>query len=109
MIVSGELEWVASYILEQENGDNPYLERKIAIEDFFKYAIIDIDETQEIIKIANQARKTGLKTKDSLHIACAIVANCDYLIMTDKRFLRYKDDRIQVVNLMQFLIEMEEL
>ena len=48
MIISGELEFVASYILEQENDDNPYLERKIAIEDFFKYAVVDIDETQEM-------------------------------------------------------------
>jgi len=109
MIVDGELEWVTSYILEQENDDNPYLERKIAVGDFFKYAIIDLDETQEIIKIAEQARETGLKTKDSLHVACAIVANCDYMLTTDKRFLKYKDDRVQVVNPMQFLIEMEEL
>ena len=109
MIVGGELEWVASYILEHENDDNPYLERKIAIGDFLKYAIIDLDETQEVIKIAEQARKTGLKTKDSLHIACAIVANCDYLLTTDKRFLKYRDNRIQVLNPIQFLIEMEEL
>jgi len=85
------------------------LERKIAIEDFFKYAIIDLDETQEIIEIAEVAKNTGLKIKDSLHVACAIVANCDYLLTTDKRFLKYKDDRIQVLNPMQFLIEVEEL
>ena len=108
MIVGGELELVISYILEQENDDNPYTERKTAIEDFFRYAIIDIDETDEIIEIANKARKTGLKTKDSLHVACAIVANCDYMLTTDKRFLKYVDARIQVLNPMQFIIEMEE-
>ena len=107
MIVSGELEFVASYILEQENDDNPYLERKIAIEDFFKYAVADIDETQEIIEIAETARNTGLKIKDFLHVACAIAANCDCLLTTDKRFLKYKNDRIRVLNPIQFLIEME--
>jgi len=109
MIVDGKLELVISYILEQENDDNPYFERKIAIEDFFKYAIVDLDETQEIIQIAKQASETGVKTKDSLHVACAIVANCDYLLTTDKRFLKYKDNRIQILNPMQFLFEMEEL
>lgn len=108
MIVSGRLEFVVSYILEQENDDNPYFERKIAIEDFFKYAIIDIDETEEIIEIAEIAKNTGLKTKDSLHIACAIVADCDYLLTTDKGFLKYKDNKIQVLNPMQFIMEMEE-
>ena len=109
MIVDGKLELVISYILEQENDDNPYFERKIAIEDFFKYAIVDLDETQEIIQIAKQASETGVKTKDSLHVACAIVTNCDYLLTTDKRFLKYKDNRIQILNPMQFLLEMEEL
>jgi len=85
------------------------LERKIANSDFFKYAIIDLDETYEIIEIAKRAKKTGLMTKDSLHVACAIFANCDYLLTTDKRFLKYKDDRIQLLNPMQFLIELEEL
>ena len=109
MVVDGELELAASYILEQENDENPYLERKTTIEDFFKYAIIDLDETQEIIEIAKTARTMGLKTKDSLHLACAIAANCNYLLTTDKRFLKYKDNRIQVLNPMQFIIEMEGL
>jgi len=109
MIVSGELEFIVSYILEQENDENPYLERKIAIEDFFKYAVVDLDETKDIIEIAETAKSTGLKTKDSLHVACAIIANCNYLITTDKRFLKYKDDRIKLLNPMQFLVEMEEL
>ena len=109
MIVDGELELVVSYILEQENDENPFLERKITIEDFFKYAITDIDETQEVIEIAKTANGTGLKAKDSLHVACAIVANCDYLLTTDKRFLKHTDDRIKILNPMQFLIEMEGL
>ena len=109
LIVNGRLEWVASYILEQENDDNPYLDRKIAINNFFKYAVIDIDETSEIVEIAKVTRTNGLKTKDSLHFACAVSTGCDYLITTDKQFLNYKNDRIKLLNPMQFIIEMEEL
>ena len=61
LIVNGELELAISYILEQENDDNPFLERKAIIDDFFKYAIININESQEIIKIANAAMAAGLK------------------------------------------------
>jgi len=107
MIVDGKLELVTSYILEQENDDNPYLERRTTIEDFLKYATIDLDETHEIINIAEVAKEVGLKTKDSLHVACAIVGSCDYMLTTDKRLLKYEDERIQVLNPMQFLIEME--
>jgi predicted nucleic acid-binding protein len=103
MVIAGQLELVTSFILEQENDDNPYLERKIAIEDFLTLATIDIDLSQEIIDIANETGATGLKTKDSLHLACAIVADCEYLLTTDKRFLKCKDTRIKVVNPVQFV------
>jgi len=107
MVVNDELELATSYIPEQENDDNPYSERRIIIEDFFKYATVDVDETKEIIDIAEFVRDAGLKAKDALHLACAIVAKCDYLLTTDKRFLKHKDDRIRLLNPMQFLVEME--
>ena len=109
MIMSGKLELATSYILEQENDDNPYSERKISIEGFLQFATMDIDETQEIIDIAKMAMDTGLKLKDSLHVACVIVAECDYLITTDKRFLKYTDARIRLFNPIQFLFEVEGL
>ena len=108
MIIDGELDFVISYILEFENDDNPFLERKTAIEDFFQFASVNLDETPEIVSVAEKARETGLRTKDSLHVACAIMANCNYLITTDKRFLKYTDERISVVNPMEFLLRMED-
>jgi len=107
MIVDGKLGLVTSYMLEQENDDNPYAERRNTIMDFFKYAHQDISETQEIIKMAKEANATGLKVKDSIHVACAIFADCEYLLTTDNRFLKYKDARINVVNPIQFLVETE--
>ena len=74
MIVCGELEFVASYILEYENNDNPFNERKMAIADFIKYAFINLDETVEIIEIAKEARGTGLKNKR--FIACSLCYCC---------------------------------
>ena len=108
MIVNNELELVISYILEYENDDNPYPERKIFIADFFRYAILNIEATEDIIAIAKAARESGLKVKDSLHVACAIVADCDYLLTTDKRLLKHKDSRVNIVNPMEFILDMEE-
>ena len=85
----------------------PMLERRTTIEDFFKYAVINLNETREIIDIAERAKGAGLKTKDALHLACAVVAKCDYLLTTDKRLLKHKDNKIQLLNPMQFLVEME--
>ena len=107
MIIDGQLELVISYILEYENDNNPFLERKIIIEDFFQYANVDIDESHEVLSIAEQAKNAGLKTKDALHVACAIVAKCEYLITTDTRFLKYSDSRITILNPMEFILKME--
>ena len=45
-----ELELVWSYILDYENFANPYEDRKRAIQEWKNIAIIDVDETQEIVE-----------------------------------------------------------
>jgi len=39
----------------------------------------------------------GIKPADATHIACAITAGCDYLITTDDRMLKFKDERIKII------------
>jgi len=47
--------------------------------------------------------RTGVKLKDASHTACAIIAGCDYLITTDKRLIKYTDNRIKIINPIDFL------
>lgn len=47
----------------------------------------DINENEHIIKNAKKFRQLGFKTKDSIHIACAVFAKCDYFLTTDDRIL----------------------
>ncbi|MDD4346797.1 MAG: PIN domain-containing protein [Desulfitobacteriaceae bacterium] len=109
LIVNGELILVISYILEFENDNNPFEIRKLAIQDFFKYAKEDIGESRELLAIAEKLKKTGLKTKDSLHLASAIAANCDYFMSTDVRLLKVNDPRIKVINPVDFVMRKEDL
>lgn len=53
--------------------------------------------------LAEEIMQTGIKLKDASHTACAIVANCDFLITTDKRLLKYKDNRIKIINPIEFI------
>ena len=46
---------------------------------------------------------TGIKSADAAHIACAILAECDYFLTTDDRVLKYKSDRIKIMNPVEFL------
>ena len=37
------------------------------------------------------------------HIACAELMNCDYLLSTDKRMLKYKSNSVKLLNPIEFL------
>jgi predicted nucleic acid-binding protein len=98
-----KLELVWSYILDQENRDNPFERRREAIGLWKSHAIIDVDESEEAIQLAESHHRLGLKPKDALHVACAIVARASYFITTDRNILKKTIKQIQVVNPMQFV------
>jgi len=101
-IKKGTFELVWSYILEQENRDNPFERRRETIAPWRLRAKVDIDESEEVIQVAETYHQLGLKQKDSLHIACAIVAKADYLITTDNGMLKRTSKQIQIVNPLRF-------
>ena len=86
-IEAGVLDLVWSYILEAENEANPFEERKRAIREWKNYAIINFDEETKILNKAKKLHQIGLRSKDALHISCAISANCQYFLTTDDKIL----------------------
>jgi len=97
-ILLGKYELVWSYILEFENDQNPYEERRSAIRDWKMYANVFCTENEEIIMYAESLSKYGIKVKDALHIACAVNANADLFITTDKKLINTTIPEIRVVN-----------
>ncbi|MGN0582325.1 MAG: PIN domain-containing protein [Oscillospiraceae bacterium] len=55
-------------------------------------------------EIANEIMSTGVKPADALHTACAILAHCNYMLTTDDRLLKYKSNKISVVNPTEFIM-----
>ena len=99
-IVDGKLELIYSFISVYENSQNPYSIRKNTISDFFSNASIYIseDNVNVIKQRASEIMKTGIKTKDALHIACAIEGKADYFVTTDIRLLKYSSDEVKIIN-----------
>lgn len=54
---------------------------------------------------AKQIMNGGIKEYDALHIACAIIAKCDYFITTDKKVSKYKNNDIKIINPINFYNE----
>ena len=100
---------VWSYILDYENGRNPYEEKRRAISPWRKIASECIsEESEEILIFAESLSEKGIKTYDALHLACSVSANCDYYLTTDKKLINTPIPEIKILNPVIFVNEMEE-
>lgn len=87
-VVAGEIELVWSYILDYENAANPFEERRAAVALWRQRSAVDVIETPELLKEAKSLVTLGIRSKDALHIACAVEAGCKYFITTDDALLK---------------------
>lgn len=92
-IRSGVHKLVWSYILDYENGRNPFRERKEQIAKWQTYAVEAIQEDDEVLRSARALNEQGIKKVDSLHLACAIRAQAECFLTTDDGILK-KAERV---------------
>ncbi len=71
-IIIGKLQLIWSHILEYENMQNPFIERRNAIIEWKKIAAENIGGAKNVVARASEFTRHGVKSKDALHIACAI-------------------------------------
>lgn len=105
-IRTGNIELATSYISRYENDKSPFLVKKTYIEDFIqKYSTVYVTNEREVdmVSIAKNIIDIGIKQYDAYHVACAILAKCDYFLSTDKRLLRYKTHDMYLLNPVDFL------
>ncbi|MDX1959862.1 MAG: PIN domain protein [Leptospiraceae bacterium] len=109
LIKQGILNLVWSFILDFENNANPFIEQKESIFEWKKIAEIYVPALDDLRIKANQIQKmTGLKAKDSLHVACALFAKADYLITTDKKMLKTGYEGVTIINPVNFVFKISE-
>lgn len=109
MIRQKQIELVTSYVLDFENSNNRSVQKKMIIEKFMKdYATLYVSNKNEkdIAKMAASIMKMGIKEKDAYHVACAIMAECNYFVTTDDRLLKYQSDKINLVTPGEFIRRM---
>lgn len=110
MIRQSLVELVTSFVLDFENSNNRSMPKRMAIEKFMKdYATLYVSNKHgdQIAKIADSVMETGVKEKDAYHVACAIMADCDYFVTTDDRLLKYQSEKINLVTPEEFIRRME--
>ena len=109
-IFKKEIELTWSYILDFENEANPFEQRRLAIRGWKNYASVDTDETKEIIEKAERFHQMGIKSKDSIHLACAISMRCEYFLTTDDELIKKASGikEIKVTDPISFIKEVTE-
>ena len=107
-ILTGAYELVWSYILEFENNQNRFDDRRNSIYDWKNVAKIFCVENDKIIEYAENLKKQNVRTKDALHIACGVYTASDYFITTDKQLFNLRLNDIRIINPLTFLNEMED-
>ena len=88
LIRGGTLSLVWSAIMDVENEANPDVNRKVAVGGWRSLAVVDVSINGCVECIADELAQLGVKPMDALHVACAIEAEADYFLTTDKALLR---------------------
>ena len=110
-IRNGEYDLVTSEMLTFEVNNCPVEIRRNVIMDFMEEnsaVHVGPANTSRIQEMAKEIMTMGVKYKDACHVASAILAQCDYFISTDKHLLKYRTDKIKLVNPVEFVSEMED-
>ena len=95
-----------SSVTEQELDDCPQPKRSVLLHHLANIPFESIDETEEILGLANEYVEQGVLSKkyfnDMLHIAHAVVAGCTIIVSWNfKHFVNIRTiDRVNAVNLM---------
>ena len=110
-ILLGKLQLIWSHILEYENMQNPFIERRNAIIEWKKIAAEKIGGTKNVVARASEFTRYGVKSKDALHIACAIEGKAEYFLTTDDKLLKKlaKTKELIVINPVNFIPILESM
>jgi predicted nucleic acid-binding protein len=103
LVKNGALKLVWSFVLDYENSANPFDEIKIKIAEWKRLASIDCGYSESVHQKPAALMKLGLRQMDASHVACALFADADYFITTDKKILNKHITDIKVVNPIDFI------
>jgi len=103
---SGKYSLCWSFVLDYENGKNPYEEKRSAIAPWKKIADDFCPPSESIRASGKKIMELGIKNQDALHIACAIDRRCEYFITTDDGLINKSIANIIIIDPIDFVRKM---
>ena len=107
MMATRRVEYVWSEMLDYEVSQNPSLKRQMAILRWVSGAVENVVLDDVVYARAAEIEKTGIKTKDAIHLASAEQSECDWLLTTDDRFIKRAQGNtdVRVATPVEFIME----
>ncbi|MCL1806744.1 MAG: PIN domain-containing protein [Oscillospiraceae bacterium] len=102
-IRQGKYELLWSFVLDYENGRNPFEEIRNRIAEWKSLAVAGCTLSDGITIKASELTKLGLTQMDASHIACAIALGADCFLTTDKKILNKPIAGIECLNPIDFV------
>jgi predicted nucleic acid-binding protein len=95
-LVTSELTRLECRVLPLRNGNTKLLQD---FDDYFANSIAElVPLTRDVIDRATEIRaQYGFKTPDSLHLAAAVITNCDVFLTNDHRLNRFTGITIETI------------
>ncbi len=99
---------INSFVLEDENSKNPFIDRKNKIYDLLKVALEYVSYSEELENRAKEIEKFGIMAMDALHIACAEMAKADFFVTCDDLLVQKgksnkENINVRIMSLMEFI------
>lgn len=89
LIEKGQYNLSWSFILEYENEKNPFINRRDYIKSLSELCNNEIGPCEDIRNIARDIMEnSNVKSKDALHLACAVYKRVNYFITCDDKFIK---------------------
>jgi predicted nucleic acid-binding protein len=103
LVSSKDVGLVWSFVLDYEKDYKASPQKVADIAQWKSLCCLEVGYSPVVEQVAAEVMATGVKKDDAYHVAAAIVAGCQFFITTDKRLLKYKDNRITICNPERFL------
>ena len=106
--INKEIVIINSFVLEDENSKNPFIDRRNEIYDLLRVAPEYVGYSEELENRAREIERIGIMGIDALHIACADIAKADFFVTCDDLLVRKgesnrKNIKVRIINLMKFI------
>lgn len=104
-----ELSLIWSFIIDYENSLNPYDDVRQEVEFLSSLASKSILPSDTIVTQAKKFESRGMKSRDALHIACALEAGADYFLTCDDKLINKASSirGLKILNPIRFIEETE--